>query len=82
VRPELSKTRRRRAVELSANAIQWIDEAMFGVPVKGRVCPFSFTTLVRKRAENHERSGVAVVKDSGTHIVQLGWRSIRTSTGY
>jgi integrase len=65
VRPELSKVKRKRAVELSQNAIQWIRAS--GVHLTGRICPFSEMTLKRKRTANHKRAGVDVVKDGLRH---------------
>jgi integrase len=71
VRPELSKTRRKRNVPLSDNAIEWLKAA--GVKKSGRICDFSDTTLIRKRAKNHERTAsedqaaVKVVKDGLRH---------------
>jgi integrase len=67
VRPELSKTRRRRAVEISPNCLAWIDHVLFGVPLSGKLWPHSFTTLVRKRAANHKRTGVKVIQDGMRH---------------
>jgi integrase len=71
VRPELSKTRRKRNVPLSSNAIEWLKAA--GVKKSGRICDFSEMTLIRKRAKNHERrasedqAAVKVVKDGLHH---------------
>src|SRR5260221_5595410 len=61
VRPELSKTRRKRNVPLSSNAIEWLKAA--GVKKSGRICDFSEMTLIRKRAKLHEDTSVDVVKD-------------------
>jgi integrase len=65
VRPELSKTRRRRSVPLSENAVEWLKT--YGDRRVGRLCEFSAMTLIRKRAANHKRAGVAVVKDGMRH---------------
>ena len=65
VRPELSKTRRKRNVPLSDNAIEWLKAA--GVRKSGRICDFSEMTLIRKRAKLHEDTSVAVVKDGMRH---------------
>jgi integrase len=65
VRPELSKTRRRRAVEIPENCIAWIRAS--GVPLVGRVCPYSFSTLRRKRRTNRKLSGVELIQDGLRH---------------
>jgi integrase len=65
VRPELSKTRRKRNVPLSSNAIDWLKAA--GVKKSGRICDFSEMTLIRKRTKLHEDTSVAVVKDGMRH---------------
>jgi integrase len=65
VRPELSKTRRKRNVPLSSNAIEWLKAA--GVKKSGRICDFSEMTLIRKRAKLHEDTSVDVVKDGMRH---------------
>ena len=65
VRPELSKTRRKRNVPLSSNAINWLKAV--GVKKSGRICDFSEMTLIRKRAKLHEDTNVGVVKDGMRH---------------
>src|SRR5258708_7192309 len=65
VRPELSKTRRKRNVPLSSNAIEWMKAA--GVKKSGRICDFSQITLMRKRAKLHADAKVDVVKDGMRH---------------
>lgn len=47
IRPETSKNRRRRFVDISSNCIEWFRGS--GVPLEGRVVPFSAATLKRKR---------------------------------
>jgi hypothetical protein len=65
VRPELSKTRRKRSVPLSKNALEWLEAV--GVKKPGRICDFSEMTLIRKRANLHEDTKVDVVKDGMRH---------------
>jgi integrase len=65
VRPELSKTRRKRNVPLSDNALAWLKAA--GVKKSGRICDFSEMTLIRKRSKLHEDTSVDVVKDGMRH---------------
>jgi integrase len=65
VRPELSKVRRRRFVDVPPAAIAWLDAS--GAKREGRVCGFSFTTLKRKRRENRRRAGVRMISDGLRH---------------
>jgi len=62
IRPETSKTRRRRFVDVSPNCIAWIQAA--GVPRVGKVFPASPKTLQRKRialcADNQEKEWKAI----------------------
>ena len=65
VRPELSKVRRRRFVDVPDAAIAWIMKS--GVQLSGRVCPFSETTLRRKRRDNRTKAGVHLIQDGLRH---------------
>lgn len=65
VKPELSKVRRRRFVDIPKVATTWIKAS--GVVLEGRVCPFSFTTLVRKRRDNREKANVELIPDGLRH---------------
>lgn len=65
VRPELSKVRRRRFVDVPQPAIAWIRKS--GVQLSGRVCPFSETTLRRKRRDNRTKAGVRLIQDGLRH---------------
>jgi integrase len=67
IRPELSKVRRRRFVNVSQNCIEWIDASLFGIPKTGRVCPFSFSTLTRKRRHNRKKAEVELIPDGLRH---------------
>lgn len=68
IRPEVSKTRRRRFVDLSENAIQWIEAyRSHGGSLNGKVVPFSVSILHRKRRENRAAAGV-------TKSIQQGLR--------
>lgn len=65
VRPELSKVRRRRFVDVPQTAIAWIRAS--GAVLSGRVCPFSETTLRRKRRDNRVKAGVRLIQDGLRH---------------
>jgi integrase len=65
VQPELSKTRRKRAVPLSDNALEWLKAV--DIKKSGPICDFSEMTLIRKRAKIHEDTKVEVVKDGMRH---------------
>jgi integrase len=65
VRPELSKVRRRRFVDVPDVAIAWIKKS--GAQLTGRVCPFSETTLRRKRRSNREKAAVPLIQDGLRH---------------
>lgn len=55
IRPEVSKTHRRRFPELSENAIAWIEAyRQRGGNMEGRVVPFSPAVLRKKRRANWE----------------------------
>jgi integrase len=59
IRPEVSKTRRRRFVDLSENAVAWIETyRQRGGILSGKVVPFSLQILARKRRRNRELAGV------------------------
>ena len=65
VKADTSKTRERRTVDLSGNAVEWIDATM---PREvGRVVPFSAATLKRKRASLLSAAGVDWIKDGLRH---------------
>jgi site-specific recombinase XerD len=71
IRPETSKTRRRRFVDVSANCIAWIQAS--GAKRDGRVVPFSAMTLKRKRQrlcaaqDGSERPAVEWIQDGLRH---------------
>jgi hypothetical protein len=71
IRPETSKTRRRRFVDISANCIAWIEAS--GVKREGSVIPFSAMTLKRKRQrlcaaqEEPKRSAIEWIQDGMRH---------------
>lgn len=73
IRPETSKTRTRRFVDIPANCVKWIDDALFGIPTTGRVAPFSKTTLRRKRRKLHVETGVEVIQDGLRHTYASAW---------
>jgi integrase len=59
IRPEVSKTRRRRFIDLAPNAIAWLEAyRRSGGKMEGRILPFAQSTLHKKRALNREAAGV------------------------
>jgi len=80
IRPETSKTRSRRFVDISANCVQWIDEALFGIPATGRVAPFSKSTLRRKRRKLHVKTGIEVIQDGLRHTYASAWLTAHKSS--
>ncbi len=66
VRADTSKTRERRTVDLSANAVAWL-RAVRPKDAAGRVFPFSASTLARKRADLVEKANVTWLKDGFRH---------------
>jgi integrase len=64
VRADTSKTRERRTVDLSTNAVAWLRLAKSKT---GGVFPFSESTLARKREDLVEKSGVKWLKDGLRH---------------
>ncbi len=68
IRPEVSKINRRRFVDLSGNAIDWLTAyRQSGGSVEGKIVPFSFNVLRKKRRKN--RVGADI-----THWIQQGLR--------
>jgi len=66
VRADTSKTRERRTVDLSTNAVAWL-RAVRPKNAAGRVFPFSASTLARKRADLVEKANVTWLKDGFRH---------------
>ena len=66
VRADTSKTRERRSVDLSDNAVAWL-RTVWPKEHSGRVFPFSESTLARKRADLVEKTGIRWLKDGLRH---------------
>jgi len=59
IRPEVSKTNRRRFPKISANALQWLDAYRDrGGTFEGKVCPYSGEELRRHRTANRTAAGI------------------------
>ena len=68
IRPEVSKTKRRRFPILSQNAVAWLNEYQLrGGKMEGKVMPWKKSMLRNHRIANRERAGV-------THWPQQGMR--------
>jgi integrase len=65
VQADLSKTRDKRAVDISVNCIEWINAS--GVNRTGKVFPFSQSTLNRKREVLCKLAKVKWIKDGPRH---------------
>jgi integrase len=59
IRPTVAKKRRKRWIDLSANALAWLGEYQArGGLMEGRIVPFSASTLLRKRRRNALAAGI------------------------
>jgi integrase len=60
IRPEVSKTKRRRFIDLSQNALAWIEAYRHrsGRKLEGKIVPFGISTLHERRRLNREAAGV------------------------
>jgi integrase len=68
IRPEVSKTNRRRFPKLSANALQWLEAYRDrGGAFQGKVCPYSGEELRQHRTTNRTAAGI-------TRWIQQGMR--------
>jgi integrase len=67
----LSKTRRRRFVDISPNCVEWLKAA--GVPMVGRVCPYSESHLGKRRKQNRSQAGVPMIPDALRHTYCSAW---------
>jgi integrase len=75
IRPTVAKKRRKRWIDLSANALAWVDEyrARDG-KIDGRIIPFSWSTLRRKRDRLACRVGLDAWPQDGTrHTWASAW---------
>jgi integrase len=75
IRPTVAKKRRKRWIDLSANALAWLDEYRArGGMMEGRIIPFSWSTLRRKRDKLEARVGLAGWPQDGTrHTWASAW---------
>ena len=61
IRPEVSKTKRRRFIDLSPNAIEWVEAfRRQGGKLEGRISPFTPSTLRKCRLKNWTAAGIKV----------------------
>jgi integrase len=58
IRPTVAKKRRKRWIDLSANALAWLGEYRARGELEGRIVPFSASTLRRKRRRNALAAGL------------------------
>jgi integrase len=75
VRPEVSKSkRRRRFIDLNPNAVAWIEAYLrSGHPLSGKVVPFSASTLKRKRNDLCRATGVTWIQQGMRHTYCSNW---------
>jgi integrase len=74
IRAAIAKTKRKRFVELSDNAVAWIREfERRGGNVLGKIVPFTFAVLRKKRRANQRRAGVRSVQQGGRHSFCSHW---------
>jgi integrase len=67
VRPTVSKKRRKRWIDLSENAFSWLNEYRArGGKTEGRIIPFSWSTLRRRRDKMARRVGLEAWPQDGT----------------
>jgi integrase len=66
IRPTVAKKRRKRWIDLSPNALAWLEEyrERRGI-LEGRIVPFSASTLRRKRRRNALAAGLATWPQQG-----------------
>ncbi len=66
IRPTIAKKRRKRWIDLSANALAWLSEYRArGGCMEGRIVPFSASTLRRKRRRNALAAGLEAWPQQG-----------------
>jgi len=75
IRPEVSKTKRRRFIDLSPNAIEWIEAfRRQGGKLEGRISPFTPSTLRKYRLKNWTAAGIKVWPQQGMrHTFCSNW---------
>jgi integrase len=78
IRAEVSKTRRRRFVDLSENALAWIETyRQHGGSSSGKVVPFSLPILGRKRRHNRKLAGVSrQIQQGMRHTYCSNWLAL------
>jgi integrase len=79
IRPEVSKTKRRRFPQLSDNAIAWLNAyRQRGGRMEGRVVPFSPAVLRKKRRANWKAAGDTArwIKQGMRHTFCSNWLAV------
>jgi integrase len=78
IRPEVSKTRRRRFIDLSANAVAWLTAYQLrGGPMIGKVVPYSFYELRDRSRLSRKAAGISVwVKQGMRHTFCSNWLAV------
>ncbi len=74
IRPEVSKTHRRRFIDVSANAIEWLRLA--GIKKDGLVLPLADITLRRKRRDMCKNLGIRWIQQGMRHSFCSYWLAI------
>jgi integrase len=82
IRAAIAKTKRKRFIELSDNAVAWIREfERRGGVTTGKVVPFSFAVLRKKRRANHQRTGVRQIQQGARHSFCSNWLATHGDVG-
>jgi len=78
IRPEVSKTKRRRFIDLSPNAIEWIEAfRQQGGKLEDRISPFTPSVLRTHRRENWKSAGIKVWPQQGMrHTFCSNWLAV------
>jgi integrase len=85
IRPSVAKKRRKRWIDLSPNALAWLETyRSAGGEMEGKVVPFSASTLRRKRRRNARppASSIGHSRPPGTPGVRVGCVHMATSTAW
>jgi integrase len=82
IRAAIAKTKRKRFVELSDNAITWLREfERRGGVATGKIVPFTFAVLRKKRRANHQRAGVRPIQQGARHTFCSNWLAMHGDVG-
>jgi integrase len=74
IRSEVSKTKRRRFVDLAPNAVAWLHTYRdHGGAIRGRIVPFGPNILRKKRRANREAAKVKVIQQGARHTYCSMW---------